>query len=761
MKDETAILRSTQGETMSLLGVTARGKAVGLHFELGVEQRYRNATATNLEVVYTFPLPLDAVLLDLEVRHGGRTLKGVVVEKRAGEAKYEEAIDKGDTAILLEQAGDGLYTVNVGNLMAGEEATIAYRYAERLRFEHGSVRLTIPTVIAPRYGDPKAAGLAPHQVPTNDLALSYPFALTLELLGPVAAGTLTSPSHPVAISPMGRPEGEYRSAQREGSTEAPIDGGVVVTLADRAVLDRDFVLVAGGLAARSLAVVVRDGEEYVAMASFCAPLPADPAQASLQLKLLLDCSGSMGGDSIAAAKRALHEILNRLQPQDGFSLSRFGSSVEHVTAQFAAAEAGAVRQAANALRRIDADLGGTEMEQALQAVFALGDRVAAADVMVITDGEVFGAEQLVAQARAARQRVFVVGIGSAPAEGVLRRLAPATGGACEFIAPNEGVEQAILRMFLRLRAPRIARAEIAWPQAPRWMTPLPMGLFGGETLHVYAGFDAAPHGAATLTLVPAASGQALRDSVALPAAVLDEPSLPRMAAALRIESAGKEEALALALRHQLITGETNCVIVHERADGEKATGLPQLQKVAQMHAAGWGGMGSVDGKVSMCRSAHVPRMLVDTDLACMSFDAAESTAPTRSRPRRSKVARSLPDMFAGPDRASFDDFLRRLEAVYSGGGAGAGLPITIAGLAHIGCDADIAAGLRAFVASGNAEELVVRAFLEALLKHADELGVSRQLQRALRHQFANANEHAELRRQVASWVDSAIAPSTL
>ena len=212
MNDATAILRSTHGEAMSLLGVTARGKAVGLHFELAVEQRYRNATTANLEVVYTFPLPLNAVLLDLEVRLGGKTLKGVVVEKSTGEAQYEEAIDKGDTAILLELAGDGLYTVNFGNLMAGEEATITYRYGERLRFEHGTVRLTIPTVIAPRYGDAAAAGLQPHQVPSHDLAQDYPFALTLELLGPVALGTLESPSHAIAVSPT--------------------EGGAVVTLDD-------------------------------------------------------------------------------------------------------------------------------------------------------------------------------------------------------------------------------------------------------------------------------------------------------------------------------------------------------------------------------------------------------------------------------------------------------------------------------------------------------------------------------------------------
>ena len=161
MGHEAAVLKSIAGPTMSLLGVDARGKVNGLLFELAVEQRYRNPTATNIEVVYTFPIPWGATLLDLEVRLGDKLLTAVVVEKRAAEAQYEEAIDKGDTAIMLERAADMLYTLNLGNVMPGEDATIRYAYAQTLRFEHGSARLTVPMVIAPRYGNPAEAGFQP------------------------------------------------------------------------------------------------------------------------------------------------------------------------------------------------------------------------------------------------------------------------------------------------------------------------------------------------------------------------------------------------------------------------------------------------------------------------------------------------------------------------------------------------------------------------------------------------------------------------
>ena len=193
MKDESAMLKSVSGQPMALQSVTARGTARGLLFELTVEQRYRNPGTKNVEAVYTFPLPFEASLLDLDVQLGEHKLSAVVVERQEAEGRYEKAIDKGDTAIMLERAGDGLCTLNLGNLMAGEIAIIRYRYAQLLRFEHGIVRLAVPTVIAPRYGDPGQAGLEPHQVPTTDIAVEYPFALTLDLHGDIAVGKLSSP----------------------------------------------------------------------------------------------------------------------------------------------------------------------------------------------------------------------------------------------------------------------------------------------------------------------------------------------------------------------------------------------------------------------------------------------------------------------------------------------------------------------------------------------------------------------------------------
>ena len=283
-----ALLRDARGGAVPLQRVAARGRLQGLLFELTVEQHYRNAGPTTLESVFTFPLPLRAALLGFELEIGERKLSAVAAARREASERYERAIDEGDTAALIECAGDGLHTVSVGNLLPGETAVIRYRYAELLDAHEGHVRLNVPTAIAPRYGNAADAGLEGPAIPGTELLAEYPFEIRIALDGLTEAGVVHSPSHTVAVSP--------------GPT------GLTVALARPGYLDRDFVLEVEQAAIPARALVAADGDGYVALAS--CTLALDRAEhRPLALKILLDCSGSMGGDSIAAAKRALLGIL--------------------------------------------------------------------------------------------------------------------------------------------------------------------------------------------------------------------------------------------------------------------------------------------------------------------------------------------------------------------------------------------------------------------------------------------------------------------
>lgn len=586
---EHACLQTEDGVAVMLGGVSISGDLRGLVFEACVEQRFSNPTDRNVEVVYTFPLPWGAVLLNVEVVLGDRHLTGAVVDKRRAEARYEEAISEGDAAIMLERNGDHSYSLNLGNLAAREECVVTLRYAQTLQFEQRGLRLLIPTVIAPRYGDAVRKGrLRPHQVAAHSLLAEYPFDLALRLHGDLARARVASPSHPVAFAPGG----------------AEAEGVLTVSLARRGALDRDFVLVVDRLVHDSIAVLARDAVDataVVALASFCPRIPV-PGAPVVAVKLLVDCSGSMGGDSIDAARRSLHAIVAQLGDGDRFSLSRFGSAVEHRSRGLWRVTEATRTAAGRWLDGLAADLGGTEMEAALASTFALAQTVDS-DVLLVTDGEISAIDSAIESARASGHRVFVVGIGSSPAETHLRRLAEATGGACDFVAPGEAVEPAVLRMFARLRSPRMTGLAVIWPgEAPaEWISPLPRSVFDGDTVNVFALLRQVPTGDVRLQgrRSPESPLEAV-GKVTIASGVDGADTLSRIAAAVRLRSlaatphpdSAEQEATQLAVAYQLVTDHTSFLLVHPRAEGDKATDMPGLHRVRPMVPAGWGGTGS-------------------------------------------------------------------------------------------------------------------------------------------------------------------------
>jgi Ca-activated chloride channel homolog len=572
--DKPFPLIDEQGRPVPLTGVEIRGALAGPLFELTAVQRFRNPGQRAIEALYSFPVPATAVLLGVRARLGARQFDGVVTARDQARQDYESAIAAGDSALLVERVEAGMFSLALGNLLPGEEAELEFRYALPLRFDGNRLRIALPTTLAPRYGDPGDAGLEPYQVPTVAPAVEYPLHLEIRLGAPLSRGTIASPSHAIAT----RAEGDE----------------VRVTLARRAWLDRDFVLeVALGEASPVWAAAANDDGGSALLLAF-APHIGARREHPLNLKLLVDCSGSMLGDSIEQARAALSAVLKGLRPQDRLSLTRFGSEVQHFHARMAVADRRNLFILGDAVTRMDADLGGTEMQAALQAVFALPGAEGSETVLLITDGEIYNSEGAIQAALQWGHRVFVVGVGSAVSEGFLRRLAEETGGAAAFVAPNEEMASAILRQFERMRAPRIAACRVAWPVPPDWETPLPKAIFGGDTVWIAAGLPTPIIEPAVPLSVTLRFDDETEETLAVPLVAHSlQPDLPRIAAALRLPGLTGQEARALALRHQLLSDQTSLLLTLQRAPGEKGEAQPDITQVPQMLAAGWGGAGSV------------------------------------------------------------------------------------------------------------------------------------------------------------------------
>jgi Ca-activated chloride channel family protein len=340
------------------------------------------------------------------------------------------------------------------------------------------------------------------------------------------------------------------------------------------------------------------------------------------------------------------------------------------------------------LDKTEADLGGTELGMAMTDVFNMNangksrnssEVTDSADVLLITDGDVWNIENILASARISGHRVYTIGVGSAPAESLLRELAKDTGGSCEFVTPSEDMRSAVDRMLTRMRSAQEVRFAIKWNaieeknKTHEWASTLPPQLIDGETVHLFARLPAKTEKPPVLICKTLVKEVEQEVSSAKPTSITwdNEGIVARLCAAAQIGelTEGKADtklAKSLAIKYQLVTQHTNLFLLHERAEENKADGLPQLQQVAQMQAAGFGGYGSVTPAapvLSVMRTGcNSEAFAISECLSASSLggDYGRLNTPSVWRTNRTQASSKVSSMStAGMDDIEIPAFLRK------------------------------------------------------------------------------------------------------
>ncbi len=682
-KTMTAPVLEPVGEgKVALQSVNVKAEIENLLCEVTIKQIYRNLEKVNIEAVYTFPLPLGAVLLDLTIKTETKELKGVVVEKKEAEDRYEDAITDGNTVIMLEQIDPGLYTMNVGNLQPEETIEISITYAELFKWRDNSVRFFLPTTIAPRYGDPGSVGIRSHQMPEHDLMVENPFTISLSILGTLSHASIKSPSHKIVLE------------KQDEKTVVSLKKG-------QALMDRDFILnLSMETDEKSFAHLEPDGDGHIVLASFYPRFPTMTDPAPRCITIIVDCSGSMGGDSIAQARKALCEILELLRPQDTFNVIRFGSAYQMIFPAPVRANTSNLKEAKNLLEILDADMGGTKIGEAVAAAIKMKTPAKTMkDALLITDGEVWDWEKVTAMAGRSGFRFFTVGVGSTVSEAFVQKLADATNGACELVSPNENMAEKIVRHFKRIYFPKAGNVTIRWPGKPEKTVPEHIGsVYDGDTLHVFARFKKKPGGNVELR-ARLENGRTF--SQKLPLQVRADSRTPaehtgttaRMAASWEMRSMeDPKEIAAMGVKYQLMSRHTNYLAIDVKASDEKAKNLPALRNTPHMLAAGWGGTGRVIQDMSPQYSSRAPM-----------FPERALSEPFESVAQYSIM--SIGDL----QRRKLDGFIDRLNSL--------SYTLSINDLVLQGGPEEMIKTLMELVDAGVDEETVVTLFLYLLSQH--------------------------------------------
>lgn len=570
-----------KGNPIPLEGVTIDAEIRDFCSRVTVTQRYRNQEAKPIEAVYLFPLDERAAVSGFAALVDGVEIVGEVKAREEAFDRYDDALADGHGAFLLDQERPDVFTARIGNLLPGKEAIVRITYVAELGLEGDDLRFVLPTTVSPRYApleDRKGIGRSEAEAVNPPLAWEVPYGLDLrvrlEMPSPIRG--LESPSHPLAIE---------------------IDGAsATVRLGERrTALDRDFVLLVKLQEPHEprARVEERDGEA-VAMVAFQPRF--ETRESASEVIFVVDRSGSMGGSSIAEARNALQLCLRSLRQGSWFNVVSFGSSHEMLFPESRPYAEESLRLATEHVRALEANLGGTEILPALEAVFASkSTSELPRQVLVMTDGQVSNTEAVLALVRKHSEttRVFTLGIGAGASHHLVRGMARAGEGEAELIFPGERIEAKVLRQLSRALSPAITDVRVSWgglevKQAPHRVPPV----FAPGRVLVY-GFLARPLEREVEVKLEARGGEgALSFPVSLSPAKRTTDFLVSTLAAralLRdLEDAGqKDAATAIGVKYGLSSKWTSFVAIERRADA--APREIELRRIPVALTRGWGG----------------------------------------------------------------------------------------------------------------------------------------------------------------------------
>jgi hypothetical protein len=241
------------------------------------------------------------------------------------------------------------------------------------------------------------------------------------------------------------------------------------------------------------------------------------------------------------------------------------------------------------------------------------------------------------------------------------------------------MRSAIDRILARMRSAQEVRFAIKWNateekhKTHEWASTLPPQLIDGETVHLFARLPAKTEKPPVLICKTLVKDVEQEVSSAKPISITwdTEGIVARLCAAAQIGelTEGKADtklAQSLAMKYQLVTQHTNLFLLHERAEENKAEGLPKLQQVAQMQAAGFGGFGSVSRNnaslsfFKMSRSMESFEIADSLSASALGGDYGRLNTPSVWRTNRTQAASKVDSMAStGMDDIEIPAFLRK------------------------------------------------------------------------------------------------------
>uniref|UniRef100_A0A3Q3X3M7 Uncharacterized protein n=1 Tax=Mola mola TaxID=94237 RepID=A0A3Q3X3M7_MOLML len=508
----------------------------GYTLALTASMTYENMEDHAIEGIFIYPLEENSIVVGFESMISTQIITLQIKDKAKIEDCYLDCCHTSNGALHSGSGKDEdlertVLVVNLGIIPPMETVHILVSTSSELStLPSGGIRVSSPPVCTPRR--PSCASSPHDQTPSSPQlwmvslleeeainSMDYEFNFQLEIRAPYLLAGVESPSHAI---------------RADADPLARSATSVMITLADKYTYDCPVQILIYPSEPHLPHVLIENGDmslgeydEYlhgrsefikatkkdssnerkvdiihrrlhkdilhnpVVMLNFCPDLKSissDLRKVHGEFIFLIDRSGSMSGVNINRVKDAMVVILKSLVPGCLFNIIGFGSTFKSVFMTSQNYEEDALALACEYVKRIRADMGGTNILEPLswilrQPMITGHPRL----LFLLTDGAVSNTGKVIELVRS--HACFTFGIGQNACRRLVQGLATVSKGSAEFLADGERLQPKMIKSLKKTMSPVLSDISIEWlfPETKEVLLS-PVGntfLFPGDSLIGY------------------------------------------------------------------------------------------------------------------------------------------------------------------------------------------------------------------------------------------------------------------------------------
>lgn len=403
-----------------------------------LEQVFYNPTPNQLQGFYYFPMPKSASIDKFSMFINGVETQGEVLDAAKARKIYEDIVRRSLDPALLEYYNQALFRVKIFPIQPRSEQKVRMTYTETLNKESGTIEYTFP------FGS--AENTATKQIP------EFSFKVNIETNDKLK--NVYSPTHESEIIRKGDNqaivgfEGEALKNAANFKLYFNTDNskiGLSMLTYNPSSEDGFFMM--------NLSPGIADAEEVIAK----------------DITFVVDVSGSMAGEKMEQAKKALNFCIANLNNNDRFNVVRFSTEANALYDGLKVANK-ENRKSANEYIEKLRPIGGTNIDEALNlALTTKTDEKRPYFVIFLTDGKPTIGEtnqdQLLKKVKGYNPkstRIFTFGIGTNLNTKLLDQLTEATNAYGTYVLPTEDIEVKVSDFYTKVSSPILTDIQVSF-----------------------------------------------------------------------------------------------------------------------------------------------------------------------------------------------------------------------------------------------------------------------------------------------------------